>query len=99
MDLVQAIARLAAAGCFDLLLLESTGVSEPMQVRQATTSTTIRSNARNMRRLIYGSYYWSAVTCCCGGSWWCWRVRELSEFLQLKRGDTWQHMMWRSCVA
>ncbi|KAF6262136.1 CobW/HypB/UreG, nucleotide-binding domain-containing protein [Scenedesmus sp. NREL 46B-D3] len=33
-DLVQAIARLAAAGCFDLLLLESTGVSEPMQVAE-----------------------------------------------------------------
>jgi G3E family GTPase len=32
MDLVQAVARLAAAGSFDLLLLESTGVSEPMQV-------------------------------------------------------------------
>jgi G3E family GTPase len=34
LDLVQAIARLAAAGCFDLLLLESTGVSEPLQVAE-----------------------------------------------------------------
>jgi hypothetical protein len=36
-DLVAAVAALAAQGAFDLLLLESTGVSEPMQVgvRQA----------------------------------------------------------------
>jgi hypothetical protein len=33
MDLVAAVARLAAAGAFDLVLLESTGVSEPLQVR------------------------------------------------------------------
>lgn len=33
-DLVAAIARLAAAGAFDLLLLESTGVSEPLQVAE-----------------------------------------------------------------
>lgn len=31
-DLVAAVADLAAKGAFDLLLLESTGVSEPMQV-------------------------------------------------------------------
>jgi hypothetical protein len=31
-DLVAAVAAMAAAGAFDLLLLESTGVSEPMQV-------------------------------------------------------------------
>jgi G3E family GTPase len=31
-DLVAAVAAMAAKGAFDLLLLESTGVSEPMQV-------------------------------------------------------------------
>jgi hypothetical protein len=33
-DLVATIARLAAAGAFDMLLLESTGVSEPLQVAE-----------------------------------------------------------------
>ncbi|KAF8071330.1 yciC [Scenedesmus sp. PABB004] len=34
LDLVQAVGRLAAAGAFDLVLLECTGVSEPLQVAE-----------------------------------------------------------------
>ena len=32
-DLLREVTRLARAGAFDYLLIESTGVSEPMQVR------------------------------------------------------------------
>ena len=32
-DLLREVARLARDGAFDYLLIESTGVSEPMQVR------------------------------------------------------------------
>ena len=31
-DLIEAISRLAAAGDYDCILVESTGISEPMQV-------------------------------------------------------------------
>jgi hypothetical protein len=74
MDLVQAVARLAAAGSFDLLLLESTGVSEPMQVGRVFTSTQIVQ--KRLVRVISGSQWrlvwYTAPLCICAQiSVWC----------------------------
>jgi G3E family GTPase len=46
MDLVAAVAAMAAAGAFDLLLLESTGVSEPMQVGGTVSTNAVSGTGR-----------------------------------------------------
>lgn len=38
-DLIEEVGKLAQQGCFDYLLIESTGISEPMQVSCFTFSS------------------------------------------------------------
>lgn len=41
-DLVEEVARLAASRDFDYIVIESTGISEPMQVRRGPSRSTLQ---------------------------------------------------------
>lgn len=51
-DLLREVTRLAKSGAFDYLLIESTGVSEPMQVTLQLNSFVSRKNRTRTRYII-----------------------------------------------